>query len=148
MPNSLPIRLFAIALVLGLAPARADDASAPSLLFTASDLPRLASGVTVPQAAEYHVRVWAPEAQTWSLDADGQTVTLHGEGPEEARPSVPSWQNLGPVKLSDDCAVGVGDRGREIRPRDHPGELPDRRVEDHPRRVVPCTRLDLALGRS
>ncbi|HEX8201874.1 MAG TPA: CocE/NonD family hydrolase, partial [Isosphaeraceae bacterium] len=84
----------------------AHGAHPASVLVPASELPLLHDrGLTPRRGGDYAVKVWAPARQSWSLSADGQTLTLtpHIEGDAEA----PSWQTLGAVRLSADEPVRV-----------------------------------------
>src|SRR4051794_13220607 len=59
---------------------KADDPTGgASLLYTASDLPGLADGVTIPQAGVYTIKVWSSSLPNWSYrsgELQGQAITL------------------------------------------------------------------------
>src|SRR5262249_19815662 len=62
-------------------------------------------GVELPADGRYTVKVWAPARQTWSLKAQGQTLTLTSRA--EGQDLTPRWQTLGTVDLRDDAPVKV-----------------------------------------
>jgi hypothetical protein len=70
-----------------------------AVLYSASDFPKLASGVDPGIDGEGTLQVWAPSRDNWSLTttADGTVTLVH-----EARPgdSHPRWHALGTVKLA------------------------------------------------
>ena len=101
-------RMLALPLVLlaGLATG-ADDPSGPaSLVFTASDLPGLADGFTVPRTGEYTVKVWRTP---WSMgvESEGNVISFRlmpqvYSGPPNPPPL---WRTVGVVSLSADSPV-------------------------------------------
>jgi len=62
---------------------------------TASDIPVLASGFSLPHAGEYSISAWSPASSSWSLGVDGNTLRLTSKvvGDEQG----PSWHAIGKV---------------------------------------------------
>lgn len=81
--------------MMSLALAIAAVASSP-MIFTPSDLPRIAQGVPLGADEERTLRVWAPSNEQWSLSREGDVVTLSSASvPGD---STPRWLDVGPVK--------------------------------------------------
>src|SRR5688572_16299569 len=89
-----PFTLFSLLAVVPASIARSEAAPpSASRLFTASDFPRLARGITLPRDGQYTLRAWSTAKQTWTLTADDQTITLASEVKgDDARPR---WQDVG-----------------------------------------------------
>ncbi|MFO0951897.1 MAG: CocE/NonD family hydrolase [Isosphaeraceae bacterium] len=84
----------------------AHGASSPVVrVYTAGDFARLAEGVAAPGEGRFHVRVWAPAKQSWSLSAkDNQfTFELKVDGDDSA----PRWQDLGEATLKAGAPLKV-----------------------------------------
>jgi dienelactone hydrolase len=98
------------------APASAgqDPPNAPRV-FTASDFPTLARGIAVPADGEYSVFVWAPNGQAWSVEAEGQTLTLSLD--EKEASGRPAWRKIGAARLAAGSPVVI----RPKPPAEEPG---------------------------
>jgi len=122
VPTSRP-RLRAALTPLALAAAfattgRAEEPPKPEArLFTASEFPRLAEqGAELAGGRRYTLKVWAPAKQTWSLSADGSTLTLRSE--TKGDDATPRWQAVG----SADLPTGERVKIRVAGPDDAKGE--------------------------
>ena len=67
-------------------------------LYTASDFPKLASGVDTGFDGEATVQVWAPSQDEWRLTVADGTLTLFRQG--KSGDPQPRWQTLGTVNLA------------------------------------------------
>ncbi len=86
-----------------LAPLALLAADAAPRLFTASELPRLAQGLDLPDG-EYTLKVWAPAPQHWSLTTKEGVATLESHGAATANPS---WQTLGKVAAAPGAPLKI-----------------------------------------
>jgi len=80
-----------------IAAERGDDA-VTAALYTASDFPKLASGVDTGFDGEATVQVWAPSQDEWRLTVADGTITLLQRG--KSGDPQPRWQTLGTVNLA------------------------------------------------
>ncbi len=91
----------------GISATRGDEptkASAP-MIFSPSDLPRLAQGLAFGTEGERTVRVWSPSNLTWKLTRDGDVVTLHSE--PSAGDHTPRWEEVGKVTVAAGAALKI-----------------------------------------
>jgi hypothetical protein len=74
-------------------PAQAEPIPGGGRLFTASDFPRLAEGIDPGFTGEAAVRVWSRSDQHWTLQREGNTLTLRLES--KGSNPLPRWHDLG-----------------------------------------------------
>ncbi len=88
---------FAFLAIISLHSIAAGADSPPStLVFTASEVPGLASGVPLPSDGKYTIFAWTPSAQAWSVKLDGSQIKLT---PNTVKgDQMPSWQAIGTVE--------------------------------------------------
>ncbi len=138
-PSALLRPIAALGLLIALAPsARADEPQpAASRLFTASDIPHLAEGTHVPLDGRYTLKVWAPARQSWSLKADGQTLTLSGK--VEGDDASPRWQVVGDAELKAAEPVKIIVPWPKPRPALPKAKAKAAPLRPRPRRCRPCS---------
>ena len=104
----------------GPAPAQSKDDGPPASrrVYTAGDFAGLAKGVDSPGAGRFAVKVWAPAKQSWSLDADGQALTLKVK--TDGNDATPRWQTVGTAELKSDSPVTIVVAGRESKAEEKP----------------------------
>ena len=67
--------------------------SAAMKIVTASDIPGLASGLSLPRAGEYTILAWCPAKAGWSMSVEGKTLVLTPKS--EGDDVKPSWRVVG-----------------------------------------------------
>ncbi len=95
---------FGLLVVFLNATVRAQDQPV-ARLFTASEFPRLAQGVSLPRAGVYTLKVWSPARQQWSLASEGATATLNAK--VEGDDATVAWQTVGTVKVADNTPLKI-----------------------------------------
>jgi hypothetical protein len=136
--------------LLALAPASSVQAQGPytSRFFSASEFPRLAEqGVELPSEGRYTVKVWAPARQSWSLTADGTTLTLQHK--VEGDDASPRWQTVGTADLpgGKPVKVVVAAPAKKGQARPTPEVLPAILVLTNDPAYDPARALDVIRGR-
>jgi len=124
-------RVLLLTLLIG-GNALADDAPEVERVFTASDLPRLAHGIRLPQAGEYTLKVWSAGNRHWSASVDAGVVSL--KSTVEGDDAMPSWQDLGRLAMPERVKIVTEGIGRVT----HPAPDPDEKEKEAPPIAVPA----------
>lgn len=101
------------AALVGLAVQATSGLAETSRIFTASDLPRLRRGITLPESGDYTLKVWSSATSSWTaVEGDGpDQITLSpGEADE---PAEPRWQDLGSFRVEAGARLKIRVAGIE-----------------------------------
>jgi hypothetical protein len=113
---------------------RAEDAAAVKIV-TASDLPALASGISLPRGGDYTVLAWCPAKSAWSLAREGNSLVLSPK--TEGNETKPSWRVIGKVAFDPKAPLVLkvaGPKAAKADPKDA------KKKADEPK-PIPCPAL-------
>jgi dienelactone hydrolase len=108
----------------------------PRAVFTASDFPALAEGITAKASGEFTVHAWAPANAGWKLAQDGDAVKLTRS--ETAGDGSPVWQKLGKVTTRSGHPLKITVPSKEAPASDSPKEKEKAKAADKPRETLPA----------
>ncbi|MDG3003383.1 alpha/beta hydrolase family protein [Paludisphaera mucosa] len=90
-----------------------------AMVYSASDMPRLADGIALAAGDERTLRVWAPSNQAWTLSREDDLATLKSS--PAAGDATPRWLDLGRVQGTIKLVV-AGPVSADAKPKE--GETP------------------------
>jgi hypothetical protein len=139
---------WAAILGLLLVPVPTAQAAGAARLFTPSDYGMLRHGLSIADAGEYTLKIWAPEGQEWTLQANGQALTLRVKARSQ-KGDTPRWQTAGRAKLvtaspvTVQFAVTEGEGKKELPKNTVPGLI----LLTNDSEADPSPALDIVRGR-